>query len=73
MITFGVDVPLVEILFAIGLIMFVLLVELIIVVIILSRQMNETKKLSQLSKEMSEVLLQINQSQINELTKLRRR
>ncbi len=48
MLVFGIDVPLIEIIFAMAIILFLLLVESIVVVSLLARQMGKTKRLSEL-------------------------
>ena len=51
MLMFGVDIPLVEIIFAIALIMFILLIETIVLITLLIKQINKTKKLTEVILE----------------------
>lgn len=72
MLVFGVDIPLIEIIFAVGVIMFLLLIEAVVVVILLLKQMNKTRKLVSLVENLSETILEIKKAEIEELDKLRR-
>ncbi len=72
MLAFGVDVPLVEIIFALALIIFVLLIETIVIISLLMKQMHKSKELSHLIEKMSDTLLNIKRAEIEELDKLRR-
>ena len=71
MIVFGIDIPLVEIIFVMSIIMIILLVESIIVVMLLIKQMNKNKKLSDLLQSLSQTLLQIKQAEIKTMEKIR--
>ena len=73
MLVFGIDIPLVEILLVLVLVIFVLLAESVIVVILLIKQMNKSKKLIDLVERMSETILSIKKAEIDELDKLRRK
>jgi len=71
MLVFGVDIPLIEVILAFALVTFMLLAEAVIVIILLIRQMNKTKKLSGLVEELSETILEIKKAEIYELDKLK--
>jgi len=73
MLVFGIDVPLVEVVFALAIIMFLLLVESIIVISLLVKQLNKTKTLGELVQKLSETILQIKKAEMDELDKLRGR
>ena len=73
MLVFGVDIPLVEIIFAFGIIIFVLLAESLILVSLQIRQNTKLKKLAELIEKMSGTLLEIKRAEIDELDKLRRK
>ena len=73
MLVFGLDIPLVEVIFALALIIFILLIEAVIVIGLLLKQMNKTKKLSELMQKMSETLLSIKRAEMEELDKLKRK
>ena len=73
MLVFGVDIPLVEVLFVLGIIIGILLVESIVVISLLIKQMNKTNKLASLVQKLSETLLEIKKAEIQELDKLRRK
>ncbi|MBU0460429.1 MAG: hypothetical protein KKH52_05125 [Nanoarchaeota archaeon] len=46
MLVFGVDIPLVEIILTLGVIMFILLIEGIVIISLLIKQLNKVKDLS---------------------------
>ncbi|MBT4935630.1 hypothetical protein HOL21_02465 [Candidatus Woesearchaeota archaeon] len=73
MLVFGIDVPLVEVVFSLAIIMFLLLVESIVVISLLVKQLNKTKMLGELVGKLSETILQIKKAEIDELDKLRGR
>ena len=73
MLVFGIDIPLVEVLFVLGIIIGILLVESIVVISLLSKQMNKTNKLASLVQKLSETLLEIKKAEIEELDKLRKK
>ncbi len=72
MIVFGVDIPLVEIILGLGVIMFILFVEGIVLIGMLVRQTNKAKRLIDLVEKLSDTILQIKKSEIEELDKIRR-
>tara|TARA_Y100000310_G_scaffold316956_1_gene369279 strand:+ start:799 stop:1017 length:219 start_codon:yes stop_codon:yes gene_type:complete len=72
MIVFGVDIPLVEIIFTMSIIIFILLVESIVVVMVLLKQMNKSKKTQELLQTLSDTLLKIKEVEIKTLDKLRK-
>ena len=72
MLVFGVDIPLVEVIFALGVIMFLILIESIVVISMLIKQMNKNKKLGELVVKLSDTILAIKKAEIDELSKLRR-
>lgn len=73
MLVFGLDIPLVEVIFALAMIIFILLIEAVIVIGLLLKQMNKTKKLGELMQKMSETLLSIKRAEMEELDKLKRK
>ena len=73
MLTFGVDIPLVEILLTFGIIIFILLVESVIIIGLLVKQLQKTKNVGMLLERLSQVLLEIKKAEIDELYKLRRK
>jgi hypothetical protein len=73
MLVFGIDIPLVEVLFVLGIIIGILLVESIVVISLLIKQMNKTNKLASLVQKLSETLLEIKKAEIEELDKLRKK
>jgi len=72
MLVFGIDIPLVEIIFTLAFIMFILLVESIIIIILLARHINKTKKMSSLISKLSETILAIKKVEVQELDKIKR-
>jgi hypothetical protein len=73
MLVFGIDIPLVEVIFVLCIVIFFLLVESIIVISLLMKQMNKTNKLGGLVQNLSETLLEIKKAEIQELDKLKRK
>ena len=58
-LVFGVDVPLIELLLVFGVIVFLLLIEAVVVIGILVKQLQKTKQLSALMVRLSENLLKL--------------
>jgi uncharacterized protein YggT (Ycf19 family) len=73
MLLFGIDIPLVEILFLLAIITFIILIEAIIIISLLVLQMNKTKKMGELMEKLSEILLEIKKAEITELDKIKRK
>ncbi|MBI2111996.1 hypothetical protein HYT52_00470 [Candidatus Woesearchaeota archaeon] len=73
MLVFGVDIPLIEILLALLVMIIILFLEAIIVVGMLIKDMNKTKKLAELIEKLSDTILQIKKAEIEELDKIRRK
>lgn len=73
MLLFGVDVPLIEIIFALAVIMFILLLEMIVVIALLLKEMQKTKHLAELVEKLSETILSIKKAEIEELDKIRKK
>jgi len=71
MLVFGVDVPLIEIVIVFAIITFVLLVEGLVLILLLIKQMNKAKHLSQLLEKLSETILSIKKAEIDELDRIR--
>ena len=73
MLAFGVDIPLVEIILIFGIVVFILLVESVIIIGLLVKQLQKTKNVGILLERLSQILLEIKKAEIDELDKLRRR
>lgn len=73
MLIFGLDIPLVEIILTLGLIMFILFVEAVIVISLLIKQLQRTRQLGELVEKLSETILSIKKAEIEELDSLRKR
>ncbi len=73
MLVFGIDIPLVEVVFALAIIIFILLIEIIILVSMMVKQLQKAKKLGELLEKMSETLLEIKKAEIGELDKVKRK
>lgn len=71
MLVFGVDIPLVEVILVFMIITFIMLVEAIIVIALLIKHLNKTKKLGELTKSLSDTILQIKGLEIQELDKIK--
>lgn len=72
MLVFGIDVPLVEVILAFTILVFILFIETVVVLILLVRQINKTKKLSEIVTHLSETFLEIKKKEIEELDKLKK-
>jgi len=73
MLAFGVDIPLVEIILIFGVVIFILLVESLIIIGLLVKQLHKTKNVGILLERLSQILLEIKKAEIDELDKLRRK
>jgi len=73
MLVFGIDIPLVEVIIGFMIISFIILVEVIVIISLLVKQMNKTKKLLSLINQLSETVLSIKKAEILELDKLKRK
>ncbi len=72
MLVFGVDVPLVEVLLVITFIIFILLVEAVVVIALLMKNLNRNKKIIEVQQKLSETLLEIKNKEIEVLNYLKR-
>ncbi|MFH1275668.1 MAG: hypothetical protein ABIH82_00995 [Candidatus Woesearchaeota archaeon] len=73
MLVFGVDIPLIEIILALLVMIFILFLEAIIVIGMQIKQMNKTTKLGELVEKLSDTILQIKKAEIEELDKLKKK
>ena len=73
MLVFGIDVPLIEVVFALAIVIFFLLVEAIVLIAMLINQSNKSRKLTDLIEKLSQTLLEIKKAEIQELDKLKRK
>ena len=73
MLIFGIDVPLIELILAFVIVLFLVLVEAIIIISLLVKQLSKTKKLGDLIEKLSGTLLEIKKKEIEELDKLKKR
>ncbi len=73
MLVFGIDIPLVEVILVVGLMLFILLVEALVVIGMLMNQMNKMKQVMQLQQRMSETLLAVKKAESEYLEKLKRK
>lgn len=71
MLVFGVDVPLIEVVLGLSIVIFVLLFEAIIIVSLLIKQLNKAKKVTELIEKLSETILAIKKAEIEQLDKLK--
>jgi len=73
MLAFGVDIPIVEIILIFGIVVFILLIESVIIIGLLVKQLQKTRNVGQLLERLSQTLLEIKKAEIDELDKLRRK
>lgn len=71
MLVFGIDIPLVELMFVFTLIIFILLIEAVVVIMLLINHLNRSKKITELLSKLSETILAIKQKEMEELTMLK--
>ena len=69
----GVDIPLVEVILVFGVVVFILLIESIIIIGLLVKQLQKTRNVGVLLERLSQVLLEIKKAEIDELDKLIRK
>jgi len=73
MLVFGVDIPLIELVLVLAIIMFLLLIEAIVVIALMVKQLQKSRKLGEVMEKMSEALLSIKKAEIDELDRIRGR
>lgn len=69
MLVFGIDVPLVEVLFTLVIIIFLLLLEAVIIQALLMKQINRTKQLAESMEKVAQLLAQLKQGEWKKLEK----
>ncbi len=72
MLVFGVDIPLIEVVFALAMVGFIILVEIIIVVVLLMKNLNKAKELGDTLNKLAQVLLSVKKEEIKEIERLKR-
>ncbi len=72
MLVFGVDVPLIEVVFILVIVSIIILAEIIVVVILLMRNLKKTKEVGDLLKELSNILLEVKKEELREIERLKR-
>tara|TARA_Y100000310_G_C20142381_1_gene560843 strand:+ start:193 stop:414 length:222 start_codon:yes stop_codon:yes gene_type:complete len=73
MIVFGIDIPLVEIIFTLAVIMFILFIESLFIILMLVRQMNKTKKMAELIQNLSGTLLEVKRTEVEGFQNLKKK
>ncbi len=73
MLVFGIDIPLVEIIFALAIILVILMIEAIVIIAMMASQLQKTKKIDELTIKLSETILAIKKAEIDELDRLKRK
>ncbi len=72
MLVFGIDIPLIEVVFALAMIGFIVLVEIIVVVVLLMKNLNKAKELGDTLNKLAQVLLSVKKEEIKEIERLKR-
>ena len=67
----GLDIPLIEVILVFGVVVFILLIESIIIIGLVVKQLQKTKNVGMLLERLSQILLEIKKAEIDELDKLR--
>lgn len=73
MLIFGVDMPLLEIVLAFAIIILLILIEAIVIIALISKQLSKMRTMGELLEKLSDVLLKIKEKEILELNLVRRR
>lgn len=72
MLVLGINIPLIELILTFVIIIFVLLIEAAVVVFILVKQLQRTKKLSELVVSLSDAILEVKKKEMEEISKLKK-
>lgn len=72
MLVFGINIPLVELILTFIIIIFILLIEAAVVIFMLVRQLQRTKKLGDLIASLSEAILEVKKKEMEEINKLKK-
>lgn len=72
MLVFGVDVPLIEVIFVLVIVIFIILVEIIIVVILLMQSLRKTKDLGVLLEKLAQILSEVKRGELKEIERLKK-
>ncbi len=70
---FGVDIPLVEVTIALALVLFILLIETLIIIILLMKQMGKSKQLGDMITKLTETILEVKDKEIERMDKIKGR
>ena len=73
MLIFGVDVPLLEVILTFAIIILLILIEAIVIIALISKQLSKMRNMGELLEKLSNVILQIKEKEILELTLIRKR
>ena len=73
MLVFGIDIPLVEVILVFSILIFIILLEALIIIIIMTKQLNKMKQASSLVQKLSETVLAIRKVETQELRKIKRK
>ncbi len=73
MLVFGIDIPLVEIIFALAIILVILMIEAIVIIAMMAAQLQKTKKIDELTIKLSDTILAIKKAEIDQLDRLKRK
>ena len=71
MLVFGIDIPLIEVIFGLVLVSFIILAEIVVVVILLMKNLSRTKEMAELLNKLSNVLLEVKREEMKEIEKLK--
>lgn len=72
MLAFGVDVPLIEIVFALAIVGFILLIEIIVVVILLMQNLKKAKELGDSLGNLSKILLDVKKKEMGKIERVKK-
>ncbi len=72
MLVFGVDIPLIEVVFVLVIVSIIILIEIIVIVVLLTRNLKKTREVGDLLKELSNILLEVKREELKEIERLKR-
>lgn len=73
MLVFGVDIPLVEVVLAFSIIVFILLAEAVVIIALLMKQLSKMKKITELDLKLSETMLAMKKAELQRLDMMKKK
>jgi hypothetical protein len=73
MLVFGIDIPLVEVILVFSILVFIILFEALVIIILMTKQLNKMKQASSLVQKLSETVLAIRKVETQELMRIKKK